>query len=161
MTRPASWEVSLLMGAGLALGACTHRPPVPPTSPAVPQELLGEFIDDYGDRFTITATEWAQHSDSSYQVSARYHVARWNAAGQYLIAQNDSANPSARGRWTRIDWLPLPGMAPYTWGFCLSAYDAPDEAAAEATSVARRDIPKTGCNGYPFSRMRRLTAEDH
>jgi len=86
----------------------------------------------------------------------RFNVIRWNAGGQYLIAQNDSANRSAPGRWTRIDWVLLPNMAPYEWAFCLSAYDAPTVAAAESTTVARRDTPRTGCNGFPFSRMRRL-----
>ena len=78
---------------------------------------------------------------------------RWD--GQTLIAQNDSANAYAPGLWTRIDWVRLDGMAPYTWAFCLTAYDAPTRAAAEATPPADRATPRTGCNGYPFSRMRR------
>src|ERR1700704_1108670 len=132
MAGMASWTETLLLAAGLALGACSPRRPGPPPPSAVPQELLGEFIDDYGDRFMVSATEWVQHPDSGYKNTARYHVVRWNAAAQYLVAENDSAHPTARDRWTRIDWLPLAGMAPYTWGFCLSAYDAPTEAAAEA-----------------------------
>lgn len=47
-------------------------------------------------------------------------------------------------------------MAPYTWGYCYSAYNAPSAAVAETVSVANRAIPRTGCNGYPFSRMRAL-----
>ena len=82
-------------------------------------------------------------------------MVRWDAAGQYLIARNDSTNSHAPGKWTRIDWVELPGMAPYTWAFCLTAYDAPTQAAAEATPPAVRETPRTGCGGYPFSRMRR------
>jgi len=26
---------------------------------------------------------------------------------------------------------------------------------AERTTIAKRDAPKTGCNGFPFTRMRR------
>lgn len=37
-----------------------------------------------------------------------------------------------------------------------SAWDAKTQADAERADIARRDTPKTGCNGYPFSRMRRL-----
>ncbi len=151
---------ALMLSVPLALGACSDRPAAPlPRGPAAPPSLLGDFIDDYGDRFTISATEWVQHPDSGYRNTARYHILRWDSAGQFLIAQNDSANPGAPGRWSRIDWLPLAGMPPWNWAFCLSAYDAPTAQAAAATTIARRDTPKTGCNGYPFSRMRRTSAE--
>lgn len=119
---------------------------VPPTL------LLGDFQDDYGNRFTITPTEWFHRPRS------RYRVVRWDPVGQYAIAQNDSANPGEPARWTRIDWLVLSGMPPYEWAFCLTAYDAATSEAAERTPAARREIPRTGCNGFPFSRMRRIVA---
>ena len=72
-----------------------------------------------------------------------------------LIDRNDTANTHAPGLWTRIDWVRLGGMEPYTWAFCLTAYDAPTRTAAEATPAADRATPRTGCTGYPFSRMRR------
>jgi len=121
----------------------------PTSSPAAPVELLGEFQDDYGSRFRISPTEWVHLPRS------RYHIVLWDPAGQYLIARNDDANSSAGGLWTRIDWVAIPGMAPYTWAFCMSAYEAPTRQAAEATNIARRETPRTGCNGFPFSRMRR------
>ena len=110
--------------------------------------MLGAFVDDYGSQYTISKTEWVQLPRS------RYRIVRWNVPEQYLIAQNDSSNPSAKGRWTRIDWLRLNDMAPYAWAYCYSAYDAATAAAAESSAVARRDTPRTGCNGFPFSRMR-------
>jgi hypothetical protein len=113
-----------------------------------PASQIGEFLDDYGERYRITATEWTQLP------RARYHILKWNVAGQYLIARNDSANASDAGLWTRIDWVDLPGMPPYRWGFCYSAYRAPSAAVAETVSVARRETPRTGCNGFPFSRMK-------
>ncbi|CAN5907988.1 hypothetical protein BH11GEM2_BH11GEM2_35000 [soil metagenome] len=61
--------------------------------------------------------------------------------------------------WSRIDWIRLE-MAPYEWAFCLSAYAAPTQEAALATTTARRDAPRTGCNGHPFSRMRRAGPAD-
>jgi len=134
----------------LALAACGHPAPARPSPATPPAELLGDFGDDYGDEFSLTPTLFAHHPQS------RYHIVRWNPAGRYLIAQNDSTNPSAQGRWTRIDWVLLPGMAPWTWGFCYSAYDAPTADSAEATHVVDRDTPKSGCNGHPFSRMKRL-----
>lgn len=111
--------------------------------------LLGDFVDDYGNRFAISASTWTQLPHG------RLRVVKWNEAGQYLVAQNDPSNRSAPGLWTRIDWVMLTDMAPFAWAFCLSAYEAPTAAAAESTTVARRETPRTGCNGYPFSRMRR------
>jgi hypothetical protein len=113
---------------------------------------LGEFQDDYGGRHTISTTLWV------HRPRARYHIRRWNVAQQYLIAQNDSSNASDPGRWTRIDWMTLSSMPPYTWAFCLSAYAAATAAAAESTQIARRDTPRTGCNGFPFTRMMRVGA---
>ena len=81
-----------------------------------PLQVIGEFQDDYGIRYTISAREWHQHPRS------RYRVVRWNARAQYLIAQNDPGNPTDPGKWTRIDWIALPGMSPYEWAFCLSAF---------------------------------------
>jgi hypothetical protein len=114
-----------------------------------PALLLGSFVDDYGIEYEVSEREWVQYPD------ARYHIARWEPDGQYLLARNDSTNPSDGGLWTRIDWVQLTGMAPYEWAFCLSAYAAPSAAAAESTRVARPETPRTGCNGHPYSRMRR------
>ena len=105
--------------------------------------ILGEFADDYGSRFTITAAEWFQH------LRSRYHIVRWRPDSQYLIARNDARNPSGAKLWTRIDWLRLPGMPPFTWGFCLSTYEAPTPAAAESSHVARRETPAPAVTGSP------------
>ena len=109
--------------------------------------LVGEFGDDYGSHFSITPTTFRQGSRTVYD------IVEWNAAGQYLIARNSATNVTDGGKWTRIDWLTLADMAPYTWAFCLSAYNAATRAEA-ASHVADRASPKTGCNGFPFSRMK-------
>ena len=131
----------------LGIAACASTTPAKETS--APTELLGEFLDDYGARYRITQTEWTQLP------RGRYHILQWNVAGKYLIARNDSTNASDAGLFTRIDWVDLPGIPPYRWGFCYSAYRAPSAAVAETVSVARRETPRTGCNGFPFSRMKR------
>ena len=110
--------------------------------------LLGDFKDDYEGTYQITSSKWQHGSRSAY------HIVAWHTDSQYVIAQNDASNPSAGGRWTRIDWMKLEGMAPYTWAYCLSAYDADTRQAAEAARIAQRASPRTGCNGFPFSRMR-------
>jgi len=133
--------------------ACSHPGPGSrvPAALVADSMVLGEFEDDYGIRHTVTSTEWIHHPRS------RYHIVRWSPQEQYLIARNDPANPADGGRWTRIDWLRLPGMPPYSWGFCLSAHKAASAEAAESTHVARRETPRTGCSGFPFSRMRRVS----
>ena len=114
---------------------------------APPSRLLGSFVDDYGIQYSISAREWHQQPD------VRYQVVQWYADDQYLIARNDAANRSDPGMFTRIDWMLMPGMPPWEWAFCLSAYKAPTAADAKRTNIARRQTPLTGCNGHPFSRM--------
>ena len=41
--------------------------------------------------------------------------------------------------------------------FCISAYKEPTIESAEAVKVVDRATPKTGCNGYPFSRMKPIS----
>lgn len=145
----------LLLPALFALSACALHPRAPrvaTASPTPPPLLLGEFIDDYGIAHRIDADTWWQRPDT------RYRVIAWHPQAQYLIARNDAGNRADAGRYTRIDWLVLPGMPPWAWAFCLSAYDAPTQAEAERADIARRDTPKTGCNGYPFSRMQRAAS---
>ena len=138
---------SVLLLAALLTGvACVSAMRTGTTRP--PTELLGDFSDDYGSSYLVTADAFQQDARATYRVVA------WHVDSQYLIAQNDSSNRSAPNRWTRIDWLTLRGMAPYTWGFCLSAYDAATQREAEAARVAQRESPRTGCNGFPFTRMR-------
>jgi hypothetical protein len=136
----------------LAVTACAGHRQAPPAS-AAPPFLLGGFSDDYGAQYEITPTEWVQLP------RARYRIVRWDVIGQFAIAQNDPGNPSDGNLWTRIDWVELPGMAPYFWGFCYTAYRAPTAAAAESVTAANRATPRTGCNGFPFSRMRRRTPD--
>ncbi|MDA1081495.1 MAG: hypothetical protein O2973_07430 [Gemmatimonadetes bacterium] len=134
-------------GASVAATTAAAQVVTPADSVSPPAHLLGRFSDDYGSRYEISRTEWKQGS------GARYHILRWNIAERYLIAQNDSANPGDGGLWTRIDWVELSGMPPYQWAYCYSAYNSPSAAVADTVSLANRAEPRTGCNGFPFSRM--------
>ncbi|GAB5520999.1 MAG: hypothetical protein RhofKO_32500 [Rhodothermales bacterium] len=125
---------------GVAIG-CRSMKPEPATAP------LGTFMDDYGEVHVVTPEQW------HHQPSLRYHIEQWSSKGLYLVARNDSGNGSAGGLFTRIDWMPL-DMPPYTWAFCLSAYDAPTFEVALRTEVADRSQPREGCNGFPFTRLR-------
>ena len=141
-------RIVMLFTMSVAVNACTHVSRVesaPTGSP--PPYLLGSFIDDYGGRHTISASEWKQGDDD-------YRIVRWNSDARYLIAENSSEGPASLGRWTRIDWVRLQGMPQYTWAFCFSAFQMKTAAAAESSVVAKSDVPRSGCNGYPFTRMR-------
>ena len=131
------------------VAACAGRAATVRATAAPPPMLIGDFTDDYGSRYVISTSVWTQLP------RAHYRIVTWHVAAQYAIAQNDSANPGEKGRWTRIDWMPFTGMAPYEWGYCYSAFNAESAAIAESTHVAHRETPRTGCNGFPFSRMKR------
>jgi hypothetical protein len=138
----------LVVGCVVVAAALATQP-----DSAVPELLRGRFVDDYGIRHVITDTSWALGGRD------RYHIVAAFDSAQYLIAWNDSANASDPGKWARIDWLRLSGMPPYEWAFCLTAYQAGSRAEAEATPAADRVHPRTGCNGFPFSRMRRHSGD--
>lgn len=147
-------SLTIFVATIAGLGACTHLSrgeSAPSGSP--PAYVLGSFIDDYGGHHTISAAEWKQGNDD------RYRIVRWNADARYLIAENSSTGAASLGRWTRIDWVRLDGMPQYTWAFCFSAYQMKTAAAAESSMVAKPDTPRSGCNGYPFTRMRSATAK--
>ncbi len=116
-----------------------------------PMFLIGAFTDDYGNSYQIDSASWTQLPHG------RFNVLYWNTDSSYLIAKNDSSNTFAPGLYTRIDWVALKDMSPWKWAYCLSAYQARSKAEAESTSVAIKANPRNGCNGYPFSRMRKAT----
>lgn len=117
----------------------------------LPVALPAQFIDDYSVKYTISDTLWFQHP------SAKYHIIRWNYQEQYLIVRNDENNSSEKGLYSRIDYMKFTGMEPFLWGFCLTTYDAPTAALAEKSDKkADRQNPRKGCNGFPFSRMKKM-----
>lgn len=113
-------------------------------SPGTPLPT-GVFTDDYDSRHDISSESWTQ--DSTYRYVFVQHLDRT------VIARNDSLNPSEGGLYSRIDWITLSDNLPYTWAFCLTAYDATDFQAALDMPPADGTAPMTGCNGFPFTRM--------
>jgi len=116
----------------------------------VPSILKGNFTDDYKIRYHITDTVWTQLPN------VKYHIISWNTKEQYLLARNDDKNPSEPGLYTRIDYMNFSNMEPFLWGFCLTTYDAKTLEEAQTAAKANRENPRKGCNGYPFSRMKRI-----
>ncbi len=117
---------------------------------SVPSIMLGEFVDDYGVAYTVAPAEWVQGDGT------RYHIVEWDVPRQFVVARNDPDNPGAGGLWTRIDWVLFEGASEYEWGFCYAIYEADTPEAAKAGPDTQRETPRSGCNGFPFSRMRRV-----
>ncbi|WP_435353315.1 hypothetical protein [Emticicia sp. SJ17W-69] len=117
---------------------------------ATKKAFFGDFMDDYDIRYSINDSLWTQFP------KAKYHVIKWNVEKQYIITKNDANNTSDKNLYTRIDYMTFENMPPYNWGFCLTTYDAQTSDAAEAVEKADRTNPRKGCNGFPFSRMKKV-----
>ncbi|RYZ25661.1 MAG: hypothetical protein EOO10_17675 [Chitinophagaceae bacterium] len=115
----------------------------------LPGWMKGRFADDYGIRYTINDSLFVMEG------SAKYHILQWNEKEQYLLTQNDSMNKTDAGLFTRLDYMKLEDMKPFDWGYCFTMYNAKDTATALQAMAADRANPRKGCNGYPFSRMKR------
>ncbi len=115
----------------------------------IPKSLLGKFKDDYGSIYQIQPKEWIQDGN------IKYHLLQYNKRENYFIAQNDNGNPSDRGLYSRIDIMYFENMKPWVWGYCLTTYKAASVQEAMNTVTVDRINPRKGCNGYPFSRMKR------
>ena len=119
------------------------------TTTKAPEFALGNFTDDYGITYSINDSVWVQNP------SMKFHIIKWNVEKHYLVAKNDASNKEDPNKYTRIDYMKFTGMAPYNWGFCLTVYNAESDEIAEKTAYVDRLNPKKGCNGYPFSRMKK------
>lgn len=113
----------------------------------------GRFVDDYGAQHEVSATEWLHGSYTRMRIHA------WHPRERYLLAQTvpSASVDSMTNRWIRLDWVPL-DMAPWSWAYCLIAYDAATAAEAEANRSARPETPRTGCGRFPFTRLREEAA---
>lgn len=121
------------------------------TRSPLPVDLPASFTDDYGIKYQVSDSLFFQ------QPSSRYHILRWNTKEQYIIAKNGEGNPADKGLYTRIDYMRFEKMEPFLWGFCLSTWNATSDSLAEFTPVkVDRLNPRKGCNGYPFSRMKKI-----
>jgi hypothetical protein len=117
---------------------------------SLPVWMKGQFTDDYKINYTINDTLFTMDG------AANYHILQWNKKEQYLLTKNDSTNKTDKGLYTRIDYMSFTDMEPYTWGFCLSIYNAKDMNTLLEAKAADRSNPRKGCNGFPFSRMKRV-----
>ncbi len=121
----------------------------------IPSVLLGNFMDDYGSSYTITSKIWMHGAKSKYQ------LLHYSKKGNYFIAKNDDANPSDAGLYTRIDIMYFNNMESWQWGYCFTAYKSTTAQEAINTIAADTANPRKGCNGYPFSRMKKVMVKQN
>jgi hypothetical protein len=121
-----------------------------PSTENLPDYMKGRFQDDYGIQYEITEELWFQ------KPNARFHIEKLDIEKQYLIARNDTTNPSEPGLYTRFDWMKFENMQTYEWGFCMTTYNAATIQEAKEMPAPDRTNPKEGCNGFPFSRMQEV-----
>jgi hypothetical protein len=148
MAKTINFFIAILALLLLIPISCTTAPE--PTEDSLPTFLIGAFEDDYGVQYHIDQEVFHLLPDD------RYHILSVHRAEGYIILQNDSLNSFASGLFTRIDYQKLEDMEPYEWAFCFSSYDAASiEEATNQINTQKTDL-KTGCDGFPFSRMKRL-----
>ena len=119
--------------------------------PVLPSAIKGNFSDDYGSSYLISDSQLLQQPGNNYR------LVLCDTASKFIIARNDSSNSTEPGLYTRIDYMFFSGMEPWAWGYCLTVYNAVSDAAAIAAKPADRNNPRKGCNGFPFTRMKRTT----
>jgi len=120
----------------------------------LPSFLVGEFEDDYGVQYHI------DNKVLRLLPNDAYYLVGVNENERYIILQNDSLNAFAPSLYTRIDYEKLENMAPYEWAFCFSSYEeASIKDAIKNVNTDKSDM-MSGCNGFPFSRMKRVGESD-
>jgi len=116
--------------------------------PMIPSYIIGTFEDDYEIKYQIT--------DSTFRMNEQtiIHIKEWNLQESYFVGQNDSLNIYDPLLYSRIDWIKLEKMLPYSWAFCMSYYNSISLDSTKVDPIVDRTQPKSGCNGHPFSRMK-------
>ena len=74
---------------------------------------LGHFEDDYGIEYRISPTQFIQ------EPRIIYNIMEWNTKEQYIITQNAATNPSEPNLFTRIDYVALNDMEPFSGVFVI------------------------------------------
>lgn len=148
MAKTINYIIAILTSLLIIATSCTTAPEQ--NEDALPAFLTGAFEDDYGVQYQIDNEVFDLLPDDTY------HVISVDKAEGYIILQNDSLNSFAPGLFTRIDYQKLENMEPYEWAFCFSSYAATSvEEATTQVNTDKTDL-MTGCDGFPFSRMKRL-----
>jgi hypothetical protein len=101
--------------------------------------IAGSYVDNWDGHHMISSVAWTGGGSA-------YHIAAFDNAERWIVAQNDQRNEFNPCLWSRFDWTEADGVLYY----CLSAYNAESQAAALATPAADSSDPATkGCGALP------------
>jgi hypothetical protein len=139
---------AILFGVVLAVvTGCGDDEPKTTDSGTPPDSLaiVGTWLDEFDTEHVIDEEAWTQQY-AGYDPLV-FEIAAWGDG--WLVAQNGAQNAYFAGAWSRFDWA---------WDgelllVCQSAFDAPDQAAAEAATPADTRDLDAGCGGFPFSTL--------
>ncbi|MDH4247546.1 MAG: hypothetical protein OEW39_07000 [Deltaproteobacteria bacterium] len=148
--------LAALLLAALALASCGKNDTPAAAAPPPPEPvyanrvidfspgtliLQGSYTDDWGGSHAITPVLW------DMGVNALFHILKYSNAGEYLIAQNDSANTWNPNLFSRMDWSYQKNALYY----CQIEFWANDAVTAEANTTADRMDLAAGCGGFGWT----------
>jgi len=123
----------------ILMAGCSSQP----NPSALPR---GTFVDDYSIEYVILDSSWTMVPGSAYVIDSVDPKER-------TLILRQPASDSTAVRFTRVDWMILEGMDPWTWAYCYTGWDLATFDEAASLAPANRAEPRTGCGGFPFSRM--------
>jgi hypothetical protein len=111
-------------------------------------EIAGEWLEEFAPGMGIThvidEVRWDQLAMFG---DAIFHVATYDNAERYVVAQGDGANEFSPGLWSRFDW---------TWDgdtlyYCTAVFDGATAEDALTAPASEPDDLEMGCGGFPWS----------
>jgi len=107
-------------------------------------DLNGDFVDGDGEPHSINPFAWAIGTAPSL-----FHIEEYSNDDDCAIAQNDSANGSAPGLYSKFEWTT---DADGVWFYCHSTFEATSIDDAKGATADREDL-LTGCNTNPWTSL--------
>jgi hypothetical protein len=137
--------------AFFAVAACDTEEPSTLDDTGAPEAedlaIAGAYLDAFGSDHVITNELWTQTYPGAEPLP--FHITSYDNVEQVVIAQNDETSAYSPGLWSRFDWTDGPDGHLY---YCQAVFDAPTEAAAEATARPDdADPASTGCGGFAWT----------
>jgi hypothetical protein len=114
---------------------------------ALPLDVMGVWIDNYGGYHRITRTVWTQ---SGFGDVSTFNITAYDNDARVIVAQNNAKNAYNPGQWSRFDWTEYDGSL---W-YCATVYDAVTEQdASDAARADDSDPSSGGCGSYAWSQL--------
>ncbi|MBI5495081.1 MAG: hypothetical protein HY904_08630 [Deltaproteobacteria bacterium] len=111
--------------------------------------INGSYTDNWNTAHTIAQDTWVMTFSGASPTTFTIH--EYHNDADFLVAQNDPADPYNPSMWSRIDWTYDATGA--LW-YCQIVFNAADQATAAAnTSAVRTDPGASGCGSFAWNRL--------